>query len=316
MAKGANRPEMDAAIKKLVSGRLKAQTAGPHPDPELLAAFAESSLPRHDREDLLNHLTTCADCRDTLYLAMPQADAQQVFSRPSSSSASRLAIRWAALAASVVILGSVLVTNRGIFTERAPSVQPSAEAPLQKMADLKAAPVAGQIAQPQAPAIAAAEKVRPPVKHMTAKPQASMQFDQSGQVHFTAPQSASGANQAFAPRADSLDDKDISRVDWGLSANGDVQRSLDSGKTWQIVRVADGLPFRAISSIGNEVWVGGNAGTLYHSADSGQSWTRVQPVSTDDIARIDFSDPQNGLLSTATGQVWSTSDGGRSWRSK
>jgi Photosynthesis system II assembly factor YCF48 len=315
LAKGANRPEMDAAIKKLVSGRLKARTAGPHPDPELLAAFAENSLPRHDREGLLNHLTTCADCRDTLYLAMPQADAQQVFSRPSSSSPSRLAIRWAALAASVVILGSVLVTNRWIFTERAPSVQPSAEAPLQKMADLKAAPVAGQAAQPQAPAIAAAEKVRPPVKHMTAKPQASMQFDQSGQVHLTSPQSATGANAAVAVRTDSLD-KASSRIDWGLSASGDVQRSLDSGKNWQIVTVASGIPFRAISSIGNDVWVGGNAGSLYHSADSGQSWTKVEPVSTDDIIRINFSDLQNGLLSTANGQVWSTSDGGQSWRAK
>jgi hypothetical protein len=304
---------MDAAIKKLVSGRLKAQSAGPHPDPELLAAFAENSLPRPDRESLLTHLTTCADCRDVLYLAMPEADSQQVFSPPSREP--RLAIRWATLAASVVILGSVLLTNRGIFNQHARSPQPSAETQPQKIGELKAAPVADQIAKPKGPAIEAAVKVRPPVKHMTAKPQASMQFDQSGQVHFTAPQSASGANEAFAPRADSLE-KDSSRIDWGLSASGDVQHSLDSGKTWQIVTVASGIPFRAISSIGNDVWLGGNAGSLYHSADSGQSWTKVEPVSTDDIIQINFSDPQNGLLNTATGEVWSTSDGGQSWRLK
>ena len=80
--------------------------------------------------------------------------------------------------------------------------------------------------------------------------------------------------------------------------------------------VADGIPFHAISSIGDDVWVGGAAGTLYHSADSGRSWTKAQPGFTGDIAHIEFSDAQNGLVGTADGEVWSTSDGGQSWRLK
>lgn len=302
---------MDAAIKKLVSGRLTAQAAGPHPDSEMLAAYAENTLLRQDREGLLTHLAACSDCRDALYLAMPEADTQRVFS-PSSKSP-RLAIRWATLAASVVIIGGVLLTDRGVFNQHAPNAQPSA-ASTQKIAELKAPSIGGQVAEPQAPAIQAAAKVRAPLKHMTAKPQASMQFDQSGEVHFTSPPSASGANVAVDARSISADQA-ISRVDWTISASGDVQRSLDSGKTWQAVPVA-GSPVRAISSIGNDVWVGGNAGALYHSSDSGQSWAKVEPFSADDIIRINFSDPQNGLLSTAHGQVWSTSDSGRSWHSK
>jgi photosystem II stability/assembly factor-like uncharacterized protein len=104
-------------------------------------------------------------------------------------------------------------------------------------------------------------------------------------------------------------------VSWGLSPNGDVQRSFDFGKTWQSLPIA-GSPFRAITALGNDVWVGGNAGALYHSGDAGQSWEKIALVSTDDITHIEFSDPQNGLLNTATGQVWSTSDGGRTWHSK
>jgi hypothetical protein len=307
---------MDAAIKRLVSGRLRAHAAGPHPDPELLAAFSEQSLSRVDRERLLNHLTICADCRDVLYLAIPESETQQVL-LPSRKSP-RLAIRWATLAASVVVLGAVLLTDRGIFTSHSPNAEPSAKSVTgTEIAELKAPAVADRAAQ--APAVDAKAKVHAPLKHMTAKPQGSMQFDQSGEVHFISPQSAAGANQAYAAHVDSLkadsQKKDASRVDWGLSPNGDVQRSFDSGKTWQIVSVAD-LPFRAISSLGNDVWVGGSAGALYHSANSGQSWTKAAPVSTADIVQINFYDSQNGQLNTANGQVWSTSDGGRSWRLK
>jgi hypothetical protein len=325
---------MDAALKKLVSERLQSKGAGPHPQPDLLAAYAENSLSRHDRQSLLTHLSGCADCRDVLYLAMPELDSQQVL-KPSYKSP-RLAVRWATLAASVIVVGAVLLADRGMFYQHSPRVQTYNAATPQKVADLKE-PVADRPAAAPA-AIDALAKDRPPMKHMTAKPRASMEFDQSGQVHFSTspttatPQAgASGANQARAdmrvvagrvrsqgmavsPSASSA--KMTSQVAWGLSPNGEVRRSIDSGRTWQIVPVGEASRFRAITALHDDIWVGGNAGALYHSADSGQSWTKMTPISTDDITHIEFSDPQNGLLNTANGQVWGTSDGGRSWRSK
>jgi len=311
-----------AAMKKLVSARLQAQAVGPHPDPEMLAAYGENSLSAHDRHRLLSHLAACADCRDALYLAMPELHTQPVL-RPSYKSP-RLAVRWATLGASVVILGAVLLTNREMFYQHSPRVQPYADSPPQNVAQLKE-PAVDRSADRRAPEVQAAAKVRPPVKHMTAKPQAHMQFDQSDQVRLAAPQAGRDANQMVAARVSSESDavsqagqaaKAAPQLDWGLSSNGEVQRSRDFGKTWQIVPVADGSRFRAITSIGIDVWVGGSAGALYHSRDAGQSWTKVSPLSTDDITHIEFSDPQNGLLNTATGGVWSTTDGGRSWRSK
>jgi hypothetical protein len=328
------------AIKKLVSGRLKAQAIGTHPDPELLAAFAENSLSGADRDSMLNHLSACTDCRDVLYLALPDpAEAQQVLS-PSPSSSSRrrrLAMRWATLAASVIIVGGVLLTNRGMFTQHpASGAAPAKDTSEQKIAELKTPPEVDQIAE--APAMKAAVKTRPFAKHMTAKPQASMEFDQSGQVHFAAAPSANeapqsgnqvaqsaaaapsttSANQAFAARSTNATGAAVLSApsSWSLSADGQVQRSFDAGKTWQIVPVGGGIQFRAISSIGDDVWVGGAAGTLYHSADSGGSWIKADAAFTGDIAHIAFSDAQNGLVSTADGEVWSTSDGGQSWRLK
>jgi Photosynthesis system II assembly factor YCF48/Putative zinc-finger len=319
---------MDAALKKLVSERLQSQGAVHHPEPDLLAAYAENSLSRDDRQGLLTHLSACADCRDALYLAMPEFDSQPVL-KPSYKSP-RLAVRWATLAASVIVVGAVLVADRGILYQHSPRVQTYSAAPEQKVAELKE-PVADRPAA-AAPAIDAVAKNRPPMKHMTAKPQASMQFDQSGQVHFSSPQAAvSGGNQATAdaaavaarvspkamvvsPAASAA--KMISQADWGLSPTGQVQRSIDSGKTWQIVPVGETKSFRAITALRDDIWVGGNSGALYHSADSGQSWTKMAPVCADDITHIEFSDPPNGLVNTANGQVWSTSDGGRSWHSK
>jgi len=108
---------------------------------------------------------------------------------------------------------------------------------------------------------------------------------------------------------------------WTLSAEGAVQRSLDVGKSWQKISVANGTTFRALCAVGTHVWAGGNAGGLYHSVDSGQNWTQVVPTTaeqklTADITRIEFSDPANGSVSTVNGEVWSTSDGGQNWRRK
>src|SRR3954465_14276359 len=112
---------MDAAMKKLVSARLQAQAGGPHPAPELLAAYAANGLSSDDRHTLLDHLAACADCRDALYLALPEVDRQPVL-RPSYKSP-RLAVRWATVAASVVIVGAVLLTNREIFYQHSPRIQ-------------------------------------------------------------------------------------------------------------------------------------------------------------------------------------------------
>jgi hypothetical protein len=97
---------------------------------------------------------------------------------------------------------------------------------------------------------------------------------------------------------------------WTISSTGTLRRSADQGKTWQDVdvttnptasasvavtaqvspvkaRQADkGLKhqppsptFRTVAAAGAHVWAGGSGGALYHSADAGSHWTRVDPTS-------------------------------------
>jgi Carboxypeptidase regulatory-like domain/Photosynthesis system II assembly factor YCF48/Putative zinc-finger len=104
---------------------------------------------------------------------------------------------------------------------------------------------------------------------------------------------------------------------WTLSAKGTVQRSFDAGRTWQTVALTEAA-FRSLCSVGTHVWVGGRAGALYHSADSGLTWTRLTPVSSGrklggDINQVNFSDPLNGEVGTTNSELWTTSDGGQTW---
>lgn len=65
---------------------------------------------------------------------------------------------------------------------------------------------------------------------------------------------------------------------WTISSDGQLQHSVDSGKTWQSVTVAEKATFRALSANGPDLWVGGAAGLLYHSADAGGHWTQMKPI--------------------------------------
>ena len=106
---------------------------------------------------------------------------------------------------------------------------------------------------------------------------------------------------------------------WTLSSSGALQRSFDSGKTWQTIPVAANVVFRALAANDSDIWVGGAAGALYHSSDAGQHWIRITPMAdgkslSSDIVTVEFSDAQHGKLMTADRESWSTSDAGNTWQ--
>jgi photosystem II stability/assembly factor-like uncharacterized protein len=106
---------------------------------------------------------------------------------------------------------------------------------------------------------------------------------------------------------------------WTLSWDGVLQRSLDSGRTWQTVPVASHLILRALAANGLDIWVGGKAGALFHSSDAGQHWAQVFPTANGqsfvgDIVGVEFRDTLNGKLTSSNREIWITSDAGQSWQ--
>src|ERR1700757_3930783 len=58
----------------------KRHRAEPHPDENVLTAFAEHALLDRERETVMQHLSTCKQCRDVLSLAVaaiPEATIQE-----------------------------------------------------------------------------------------------------------------------------------------------------------------------------------------------------------------------------------------------
>jgi hypothetical protein len=108
---------------------------------------------------------------------------------------------------------------------------------------------------------------------------------------------------------------------WTLSADGALQRSFDSGKSWQTILVANNAVLRALAANDSDIWVGGAAGALYHSSDAGQHWIQVSPEAdgkplTADIVTVEFSDSRHGKLTTANRETWTTNDAGGTWQER
>ncbi len=111
---------------------------------------------------------------------------------------------------------------------------------------------------------------------------------------------------------------------------GVLQRSLDSGQSWQDALRSD-HPLLCYASQNAEVWTGGQAGTLFHSVDNGVTWVQVHAAIQDqlltaDITRIELREhirehirdhvpgPVEIVVSTSNRQTWTSLDAGRTWK--
>ncbi len=120
---------------------------------------------------------------------------------------------------------------------------------------------------------------------------------------------------------------------WTVSSAGRVIRSRDGGKNWQEVAIAADVRFRAIAVQDATVWAGGNGGALFHSSDSGQTWTRrsllargfkaiepgpaatapAQRIPGYDIVRIDITAGGRVTVATSERQSFVSTDAGQTW---
>src|SRR5579863_6001740 len=331
-----------AGIPKIVEQQLHAMaTVEHHPDPNLLTALVEKSLAQGEQLRVLEHLSRCASCREIVSLAATQ---------PGIAGAGSLAparagwlswpvLRWGAAVACVVLVGVAVTIRQEHASRQIDATIPEQTAELEK-----------QISPPSSPPAKAVEQTfaaNPTVTRQTAR---AMKPAENNNAATASPvemaDAGVGSRLAEVPgRAKAAESQDTlsmkaagntAQVEtsgaavvplvstnlpprWTLSSDGTLQRSRDSGRSWQTIQVADNIIFRALAANRLEIWVGGAAGALFHSSDAGQHWTQVRPVANgealaDDIIGVEFTDTLHGKVTTSVQEIWITADAGQTWQ--
>jgi hypothetical protein len=283
-------------ISKIVGQRLAA-IARPedHPDANLLGAFAERALGNRERAQVLEHLSRCMSCREVVSLSsMPSERAQIVSVASGPGWLSWPILRWGVVACVVTVGAVVAIHKKNENLNGAPTIaetRPAVEmqAPTQTVASPNGGKDAAVSSSPVEMADAGVGS--PLAKAVPGRAKDAVAESRDAQVDAAAA-SKGPIPVNLTPR-------------WTLSSDGTLQRSLDSGSTWQTITVSNSkASFRALAANGLDIWVGGSAGALFHSSDAGEHWTRVRPVVNGQVLRADiigveFPDLLHGKLTIA-----------------
>jgi hypothetical protein len=334
-----------AGIPKIVEQQLHAmERIEDHPDPNLLGALVEKSLAQGEQLPVLEHLSRCASCREIVSLTAAQPGIAGAVSLAPARAGwlSWPVLRWGAAVACVVVVGVAVTIRQEHESRQIDAMIAEQKAELEK-----------QISPPSSPPAKAAEQTiaaNPTVTRQTAR---AMKPAENNNAAAASPvemaDAGVGSRLAEVPgRAKAAESQDAESTKgiasagnavqaegstaavvplvstnlpprWTLSSDGTLQRSRDSGRSWQTIQVADNTIFRALAANGLEIWLGGAASALFHSSDAGQHWTQVRPVANgealaDDIIGVEFTDSLHGKVTTSAQEIWITADAGQTWQ--
>lgn len=102
-----------------------------------------------------------------------------------------------------------------------------------------------------------------------------------------------------------------------ITGSGQLERSVEPNM-WTPAPVGRDVHLRVVAVFGDDVWAGGDRLRLFHSSDNGLTWTEVRlPASADGdraLVHIRVDDGQHLTVEDDAGSVWSSVDGGRTWK--
>lgn len=286
--------------------------AGPHPDANVLTAFAEDALLPRERESVLAHVACCAECREVLSLSGSAAGPYAVASPAAHRKRTgwRIAVPLLAAAAMIAVVSTLVlrhvvnnpqqnatVAKNAEVTANQPApttaVSPPTEAGAsaqkerrredRRPAPLATGPVVVTPPTPVPPAIAANVAPSPPeaaiaesAERQTEAARVPMAKPASppSRLALQAPAQASAfANSVTTHALGRASAASIARPHWRINEQGQPERAFGDG-AWQPVLPNGSAKMHTLAVFVGEVWVGENA-QVFRSLDNGTSWRIV-----------------------------------------
>lgn len=305
-----------------------------HIDAETLAAWVDRGLPAEAADAVELHLSQCDHCQEVL--------AAFVRSEPAAPDVavvlpfwSRRPVKWSAagLAAAAAIVAFVWMglpqpapapestitrapidsLGRAAATPSAPAPAPQASPAAGRRTDKPAAAVEQRAAaSPSTAAGAVASAAAPPPPSPQAFRQAtaaeSAMKDSAGMFVVVAPDAANPAPRTALQSAAAV----VWRVVGGLR----VERSTDAGTTWTTLPITPALKTPLVAGAATSrfvCWFVGDQGVVIVTTD-GRTLRRVSLPEAVRLVAVTAVDGSQATVTAADGRMFSTLDGGLTWR--
>jgi len=103
---------------------------------------------------------------------------------------------------------------------------------------------------------------------------------------------------------------------WRITPDGHLERLMQN--QWHRALNSVQSAFHVVASVENHVWAGGKGPELFHSADGGENWNKIEVKTADGtlngtMQSIRADDPKHVSIVTDNGETWITADGGQTW---
>ena len=317
----------DRSLEQLLRKSLTSEPVTPEAciDAETLAAWVAGGLDDHALRLAETHLATCARCQGVV-----RAMAIEVPPPPQTTASAPWwhSARWLvplAAGAAAVTLWMVVPGQRSPVATPAPPAAELGDKPVAQSSpappQTPAAPPEVQKQQPQEARPltrdSRADNAAPRKTEERPAAEADRQAAAPAAPAAVPPPAALGARNEVAGRVRQEAFREVvsndARTRWRLRGGGSVERSDDSGATWEVLSTGAAGELTAASAPSALVcWVVGRGGAVLLTSDASR-WERKSFPEPVDLVAVQATDERNATVTTADGRVFRTSDGGATW---
>jgi len=327
-----------AELPKIVVQRLRRNTnLQSHPDADLINAFVEDVLNQRERNQVLEHLSACQDCREIVALSLPEHVHSNIGLTRSATASwmSWPVLRWAGVAACVVIVGTavtlhyesrsksreLVAVERGEVVNLDKKVAPPALPAAQEIAEAKQQHSLSTAHNKLAPA---PKRVNPSLSAAPIAPETRDGLSQSGQPASDLQSSGSLEARARAETASPTLDTAMNELAVPGRAKEVEQESaapttkagIGGGLLVSKKAAAAALPVnKAMLSPALRVvpkWTLSSDGSLQRSLDAGKTWETI-PVDNQATFRVLAANNFDIWVGGSKGALYHSSDAGEHW---